>query len=172
MKDLINQRKIRKLFLQAAKIAVGSSLGMCIAEKMNLQFATSVGTKKNKKRCWQLSNQMILCTSCRVRLGDRSAGQQKINKKSSWQTQTVLIIYKSCRVRQETQRTLITEQWNNLERFEKMRKSKVGNQLRRTKFIWWDTGVDNRVWRMPNSEMKRSEIERLFRFLRTTFYKQ
>lgn len=44
MKDWINQRKIRKLFLQAAKIAVGSSLGMCIAEKMNLQFATSVGT--------------------------------------------------------------------------------------------------------------------------------
>ena len=32
------------MFLQAAKIAVGSSLGMCIAEKMNLQFATSVGT--------------------------------------------------------------------------------------------------------------------------------
>ena len=45
-----------------------------------------IRTKKNKKRCWQLSNQMILCTSCRVRLGDRSAGQQKIyNRKYALQ---------------------------------------------------------------------------------------
>ena len=37
-------------------------------------------------------------------------------KKSGWQTKEAVIEYKSCRKDNE-QRTLITEQWNNLERF-------------------------------------------------------
>ena len=40
----MNKIKAKKILLQAIKIAIGSSLGMYIAEMMNLQFATSVGT--------------------------------------------------------------------------------------------------------------------------------
>ena len=109
-----------------------------------------------KPRCWGNALKQRLSRRSLKRLPVRQ--QKKKNEKvekSSWQTANDMIWYQSCSGEEITKinkRTLITEQWNNLEKFLKVlffkeltfknsKKGKIAKQL-----FWPNQTLYQRVW--------------------------
>ena len=88
-----------------------------IGKQLRAFFIYDFGKNKNEKSSWQVWKDLINCQSCLKTRQWKQKFSNK-NKKRCWQSFETVIWYKSCCWETKaTARTLIIEQWNNLERF-------------------------------------------------------